>query len=385
MSFLLVVIFLLAVVITAVAGKGLRARRWRTSPPDGFPADEKSHLSKQQTAADQAFALKAGIINGLSSGNPSIQPLLNFDWKTTEPLKLRPFKPKYHITMAIQNSAPSDLIVIDRNYFKAVAYRQVIMKNHPKTVMGCIPSGVAPLQELYSYLLGEYLPTRYPSMFSLSPDRVSFTNKVTGSSYPISPVPSNPEDIMRILGSTIEDDIFLLIQDPETKEHRSVAFICCHPSGFDPAEKLDKVLAAIHGPVPAYEKIGASMERFFAKLEAWRGVKRMNWSLQTHTNLFAPSGNHVHADEEVEEETSVDITSTRFRVELQSLTRLPKTNAICFSFKTFLYPLEEIKDEGLGLDLADAIEGLKAGNAPGMWVYKGSIRWGRAICEYLRS
>lgn len=29
----------------------------------------------------------------------AIVHLSGFDWKTTEPLKLRPFKPKYHITM----------------------------------------------------------------------------------------------------------------------------------------------------------------------------------------------------------------------------------------------------------------------------------------------
>jgi len=84
------------------------------------------------------------------------------------------------------------------------------------------------------------------------------------------------------------------------------------------------------------------------------------------------------------EETSIDGEKARLRVELQTLTRLPETKAILFSFKTYLYPLADIKAEGLGPQLADAIEGLKAGNAPGMWVYKGGVRWGKAACEYLR-
>lgn len=29
----------------------------------------------------------------------SIEPLSSFDWTAKEPLKMRPFKPKYHITM----------------------------------------------------------------------------------------------------------------------------------------------------------------------------------------------------------------------------------------------------------------------------------------------
>lgn len=84
-------------------------------------------------------------------------------------------------------------------------------------------------------------------------------------------------------------------------------------------------------------------------------------------------------------ETKPDSSQRYARMELQTLTRLPKTDSILFSFKTYLYPLSEIKDEGLGHDLADAIEGLGSGNAPGMRVYKGSTTWAAPVCEYLRA
>jgi len=87
----------------------------------------------------------------------------------------------------------------------------------------------------------------------------------------------------------------------------------------------------------------------------------------------------------VEDTQNIEIEKARFRVELQTLTRLPKTQAILFSFKTYLYTLDEIKADGLGPQLAEAIEGLKTGNAPGMWVYKGGIKWGKAVCAYLKS
>ncbi|KAJ5110949.1 hypothetical protein N7532_001484 [Penicillium argentinense] len=44
-----------------------------------------------------------------------------------------------------------------------------------------------------------------------------------------------------------------------------------------------------------------------------------------------------------------------------------------------------IKAEGTGPDLADAIEGLQKGNAPGMFKYKSAIRWGKSVAGYLRS
>lgn len=72
-------------------------------------------------------------------------------------------------------------------------------------------------------------------------------------------------------------------------------------------------------------------------------------------------------------------------MELQTLTRLPKTKALLFSFKTYLYPVRELKEEGIGEEIALAVEGLGKGNAPGMWKYKGTVRWGKGVCEYLRS
>lgn len=109
------------------------------------------------------------------------------------------------------------------------------------------------------------------------------------------------------------------------------------------------------------------------------------WSVQTHKTLFVPKGNHVHEGDEVDHDANVDISQTCLRVECQTLTRLPVTNAILFSFKTYLFPVQDLKDEGVGPDLADAIEGLKEGNAPGMWTYKGGVRWGKSVCEFLRS
>jgi hypothetical protein len=39
-------------------------------------------------------------IGGLEApGFPSVEKLEEFDWKKTEPLKLRPFKPMYYLTM----------------------------------------------------------------------------------------------------------------------------------------------------------------------------------------------------------------------------------------------------------------------------------------------
>lgn len=41
---------------------------------------------------------------------PPIEPLPDFDWKTKEPIKLRPFKPKYNLTMSMNHQHREKLV-----------------------------------------------------------------------------------------------------------------------------------------------------------------------------------------------------------------------------------------------------------------------------------
>ncbi|KJZ80086.1 hypothetical protein HIM_00800 [Hirsutella minnesotensis 3608] len=315
----------------------------------------------------------------LVSQTPVVQPLEGFDWRSEEPRRFRPFKPIFHMSMALQSDSPSDLIVIDKNYLQRVSLRRDLIRQHGSRVHGCVPGGEDAVRELYGFLMGSYLPTRYPTMFKLSGDRKHVENSATKLTYP-SVASSDLCAALRTLGESVEDDMFLLRETPQG--HESVAVVCCFAAGFDPATKLGKLLKDIHGPVPSYEKIGPSMERFFGKLQVGKSVKRLNWTVQPHSRLPVYE---AHAAENDSAREEIKIEQTFLRVELQTLTRLPQTQAVLFSFKTYMYPIQQIKDEGLGPDLATAIHGLKAGNAPRMWTYKGATQWSEDVCAYLRS
>ncbi|GMK55708.1 hypothetical protein CspeluHIS016_0207640 [Cutaneotrichosporon spelunceum] len=325
---------------------------------------------------------------------PEIPSLDGFDWATARRNVFRPFKPIYHITMGLTSANPSELITVDEDYTKRVAERRRLYALHGNKVHGVIPDGrgAAAVRELYTYLLRNHLPCRFPTMFKLSGDGKEFTNLATGKVLPTSvPVTGNSaeddkaaEAALVGLGETVEEDLFFLQKVGDT--HQCVAFSCCFPSGFDPSEKLGMGLSAIHEPVPSYERIGPSMERFFSKLEVGKPVRRLNWSVQTHNELYNNGSNHIHEDEDISQlRGKVNIDTTNLRIEMQTLTRLPETKALLFSFKTYLTPVTEVKAEGSGEVFADAIEGLAKGNAPGMWRYKAAIRWGPPVCEYLRS
>jgi hypothetical protein len=144
------------------------------------------------------------------------------------------------------------------------------------------------------------------------------------------------------------------------------------------------------------------MDRYFASLPFGKIVLRANWAIQTDSVFFHRDSNHLSTTSSTENMASADYIPTpeeqeawaregenvkpeacRLRCERQTLHRLEKTGALVFGFKTYLYPLEEIRKEGRGEELATAVEGLGRGGVPGMAVYKKGVVWGKKVTGFL--
>ncbi|RMZ77303.1 hypothetical protein DV737_g4432, partial [Chaetothyriales sp. CBS 132003] len=355
---------------------------------------------------------------------PAVEEVADFDYKTTEPLNLRPFKPKYHLTMAIESLDPNELLLMDNTYPSRLAYRRTIIQKHLEDVCAVANEAViAPaIREFYTFLLGTYLPLRFPRMFKLheveyeTGKTYMLENLVTSEIHPAFPIPPTTQalSLLQTLGKTIDEDfLFLLPSDPSessasdptatdeadkagnSSKYHLHAFVCCCPAGFSPSAKLALPLAAIHEPVPGYTPIlEGSMDRFFAKLVVGKYVKRVNWTITTHGELYAsPKADnkyktHASKNDEDTELTEIDVNHTFLRCERQTLHRLPKSKAIVFAFKTYLYPIDQVKaelsPEGIE-ELAQAIDGLQKGNVPGIYFYKRGPVWAEAVKRYLRS
>ncbi|KAM0089798.1 hypothetical protein ACP6JD_006827 [Aspergillus fumigatus] len=307
--------------------------------------------------------------------------------------------------MALSTISISDLIPMDKTYKERMALRASLLKEYPDVVLGvhdaADPRIRRAVAELYAFIMGTYLPTRYPTMFALSGSSKSVVleNKVTGKTYPVAMEDQPVRKALEVLGQTVDEDFLILLPEKmqdasagEEERYVLAAYTAYFPSGFDTRTKLGLRLAAIHDPVPGYkEKLERSMDRFFARVEVGKIVARVNWSITTQTGLFAAFGG-VHgsvatsaAGEKEIEPGTLDVDSTVLRCERQTLHRLPRSKALVFAFHTYTYPLQMIKEEGLGEELATAIDGLKAGNVPGMHWYKRGSVWGEAVKHFLRS
>ncbi|KAJ5185357.1 Protein of unknown function DUF3445 [Penicillium cf. griseofulvum] len=303
----------------------------------------------------------------------------------------------------LENVDPSELIQMDKTYKNRLALRKSVLDQHHDIVVA-INNDQTPeedprirpaISELYNFVLEIYLPTRYPSMFELNAKSSLFQNLVTGAAWPTTLSPTTPTtQALEILAQTVDEDFLILLPElsPDSEEQpRYVlqAYATCFPAGFNTHEKLGLRLADIHGPVPRYqERIGRSMDKFFARIEVGKFVKRFNWSITIDTGLFAAFGG-THAVSGIKEDPielgKLNVDQTVLRCERQTLHRLPVSKALVFTVHTYVYPIRQIKNEGSGEDLANAIDGLKRGNVPEIHTYKKGDVWGEALKDFLRA
>ncbi|BCR98704.1 heme-dependent oxidative N-demethylase family protein [Aspergillus luchuensis] len=344
------------------------------------------------------------ISSSLASTSP-IEPLDDFQWDKTEPLILRPFKPRYHMTMGIERATLSELIQIDKHYLTRITLRTKLIQDKRASVLGASPRSIPAVKELYSFLINDYLPQRYSAIFqrtstttstsASAPTTTMLRNTVTGETIPSTP-PTDAEEALAIIGRQVEED-FLLLLPPQpsylrdddknegtNKQMTLEAFIGCFPNGFNWADKFRKSLANIHVPVPDYTtKLRASMDRYLERLKVGECVKRANWTVSVDGELHAASSMHLYEGEEVVELQELNVDMARLRCERQMLFRLPISQAVVFVVRTYMYPLQDVKKEGNGPRLVEAIAGLKEGSSPGFHFYKRAAVWQRAVSEYL--
>lgn len=234
---------------------------------------------------------------------------------------------------------------MDKTYKERLTLRQSLLAQYPTIVVGVTPAGQKPespvhaaITELYEFIVGVYLPTRYPSMFTLettthtqSQDNTNtnnrestnktLLNKITNTRIPL-PHRGSGRDMLSTLGTFVDEDFLVLLPESspafsypteeekeEEKKYTLEAYTTFYPAGFDTREKLGKRLSTIHDPVPRYkERLEKSMDRFFARLEVGKVVQRVNWSINTKgTGLFAAFGGlHGHEGEKGERVLGVE-------------------------------------------------------------------------------
>lgn len=144
----------------------------------------------------------------------------------------------------------------------------------------------------------------------------------------------------------VQEDICLLQNSDD--QYRLTAASLCSPSNWKLADKIGRGLDVIHDPVPGYqEQLAMRVNRLLDALKPNKPLLRYNWSIQSGNELFWREDNAPGTTSE----------EKYWRVERQTLVRLPKTGAIVFGIRIFLHSFARMSEL---LDFDKAVDKLVA-------------------------
>lgn len=330
---------------------------------------QKSHIPGQWVPSSYRF--------------PTPPPYPSWDINTTNPLPYRAFRhgPKYNVTMGLRTVKPEDWIQLDSGYPKYHAEKARRIVERGDKCCATAPEAYSAALELLGELVA-YLPARYPTLFRRT--AVGIDNLWSGESFNIVERPLR-EDPMAMCGRLVQDDLALMIERPDGQYYLLAGAILL-PGFWRLSDKFGMPLSRVHtsGDVPQFrEKLECGITKFFRRLTPPELYARNNYFLQLDHGLSwspsigsedGPGASWRTAD------VCVDAAQCWFRSERQTLRRLPRTGAVCFTIRTYFHPIAEVVSEDyVPGRLASAIRSW----GPDVALYKGREKYQAVLLEYL--
>jgi hypothetical protein len=206
------------------------------------------------------------------------------------------------------------------------AHKQALTGN--AEVVAQLPDSNALQREFADFLL-QHLLTHHAEDYRQSAGRLYHRS---GLSWPC-----RNSDLWQASQWIAEDICLLQIREKTSqKAYRLVAASVCSPSNWRLADKIGRTVAEIHAPVPGYqETLNQRVNRLFARLPIGKTLLRYNWSLQPGSALNWQE-RHV---------TEADRNNPHWRIERQTLLRLPDSGAIVFGIRIFLHDLDTVPEQ----------------------------------------
>jgi hypothetical protein len=138
-----------------------------------------------------------------------------------------------------------------------------------------------------------------------------------------------------------------------------------------------------HGPVPVAHEAGVFDRalQYLLRLQYGKPVRRLNWTLTVNPRLDTSPENYPLWGPDKATVTRQNIGHKMcLRVELQTLTRLPRSNGILFGIRGYLIRLEElVRVKKWAARLHRVLRDLH----PDIADYKGTTRYRHMIVDYL--
>lgn len=307
----------------------------------------------------------------------AVDPLADEDM-IEQPIKYRPFRPLNLVTQGISTIPFRKWLNLDATYVDSA-------KEYARTATcGISANNVvktsAAVQELFDTVF-DLMPRKYPNFFcstgetltNLANDEefVRQTKHIKG--------PVDAAKLLRTLSMNLDDD--LRVYQEVSKKHVLAAFTARKGT---PVPQLDAGFPAGH------EHLQASLAKSIRSAEKGKYLQRLVWWVEGGEAAAAGAGDGAAGDGQASgskasgSQAKTDAPGApdaKLVVEREVYTRLKKSGLLVVSTRTYTYPLADIKEEGLGKQLAAAVKGWPEAVAE---LY-GRDAWATAVIPYLEA
>lgn len=210
----------------------------------------------------------------------------------------------WRFTMGLRPLDEAKWLEFDDHAEREFGLKNSLLADHFDDVVAITQSAMGASRELLDTVVG-HLATYYPER----------SRDVDANEHPL------------VAASRLAQEDFCLLERSDT--WRLSAACVCFPSRWQLKSKLGATLDGIHAPVPLYEELlAAPTSAFFDRLKVGRPFWRLNWTLLDSPVLHQPASER--------RAPSGSLEDWFFRVERQTLRRLPESDAVVFSIRTYV-------------------------------------------------
>ena len=152
-----------------------------------------------------------------------------------------------------------------------------------------------------------------------------------------------PDKLIEI-SKKIQEDLVILSGD-SSLGHPIIAGTVCFPNGWTITEKIGQGIDKVHETVPEYAEImSGAVNRILERLKSGQTFWRCNWAVRPSNRLDqSPRSMPLVMEEEAKLTPENVSDKCFFRVEKQTLTRLPQTQNILFTILTDQVPIAKLE------------------------------------------
>lgn len=240
---------------------------------------------------------------------------------------------KTPFSIGLEPLDPSNWLEPDSDIGRYLDEKRHLFASRYDDVFQARPDTEAAQSEVLDLLVG-YLPARHPDIYAIEAGgmRIAGPDRLEALDDPARPP-------LERAARLVQDDLVLMRKGPEGYELAAAAV--CFPSSWTLAEKFDRPLDAIHGPVPGYAgKMARRLNLIFERLPADQIVWRTNWSVYDSDRLPA----FRSGSEFAQFSKDTDFDRAFLRVERQTLRRLPISGDLLFTIMIYVDPLNRLRD-----------------------------------------